>query len=852
MSINTLRPLFWVAFLLFSKFISAQTTPTTRTIVGLITDAITKEPIPYATVGSTLFGVGTNADENGIYELKVKNKVTELRYSTIGYEAKTIQVPRDEIKITINVALSPVGAQLSEVVIKSGKYRNKNNPAVELIELVVKNRDKNRVEKFSSFHEEQYEKTMMGFSNFSEKTKNKRVLKSWKFALDNVDTTIMTGVGVTPVYLQENLQDFYSRKSPKARKILVRGQKTVKFPMMDDAGIDLYLRQLYQEVDLYDNNVTILTNDFLSPIANTAPLFYRYYPADTQIIEGSKVVRLQFFPRNKADMLLQGDLYIALDSTFPVVRCVFTVNPQINLNFVKTLEMEQTFQKTTEGKWVLEEEEYRMDFGVFKKGLGLFGERIVKHSNSELGVEIPDSIFNDQFELRRLLPNADNRDAAFWKTERPVQLSAAESKTYSNIDSLQKTSLFKNVTNTIFILVMGHYKPVPQFEIGRINTFFAFNGVEGSRFRFGGRTRPEFSKRIHFEGYAAYGLQDERWKYGVATKFNFNKGRSYTSFPQNLLRISYQEDLRTPGVEAVVFVPTDQSPSITRGKNDKFFFLKRFNIQWDREFRNRFSTTVGFERREMTPLGSLKFVPTDDILKEGAPIISSKPFFTIRYAPGEEYYTTKNGWRQRIKFKTIWQLKYAHSFKNLLGSQYEYDEIIGSVYKFTRTPPFGYNYCYLEGGGVFGKAPYPFLSVHRANQSFGLRFQAYSLMNFMEFVSDRYVALNMEQAFYGFFLNKIPLIKKLKWRELATVKVLYGGITNQNKPIEGAGLYKLPTYKDGRPLTYTLEKKPYIEASVGVGNIFHIFRVDFVRRFTYISNPATAKYGIRVATKIEF
>ncbi len=853
-----LRPLFTAALLLSFQFLFSQATITTRVLSGRVTDESNGEPIPYATVGSTLLNIGTSTDENGFYELKIKKKVSELRFASIGYDTQTIQIPRDSEKMTIDVSLKPLTGQIKEVVVRSGKYRNKNNPAVELIRHVVENRDKNRVEKFGTFKEEQYEKTLMGLSNLSEKYRDKRVMKSWKFALDNIDTTLMSGVGVTPVYIQENLMDFYSRRDPKAKKIRIKASKTVKFPMMDDGGIDLYLRQLYQEVDLYDNSVVVLTNDFVSPISNNAPLLYRYYPADTTIVDGVKIVRLEFFPRQKMDMLLQGDLYIALDSTYPVTRAVFTVNPKISLNWVKTLEMEQKFAKNAQGKWVLAEEEYRMDFGLSKKGMGLFGERIVSHRNSTIDGAVPDSIFNDQFELRKMLPGAEGKADTFWNNNRHVELTQVEAATYKNIDSIQGTPLFKKIQNVLFIAVVGHYRPTPGIEIGRINTFYAWNPVEGNRFKFGGRTRPELSKRMNFEGYVAYGTEDKTFKYGGGINFSTNKNRPYNAFPISTIRVNYQEDLRTPGQDATVFVQQGISSSFTRGTNDKFFFLKRLAIQWDKEFRNKFSFNVGYDRRDYTALGSLKFIPTDEVLMEGAPVISSKPFIQIRFAPGEEYYTTKNGWRQRIKFKSIWTARYGRGVKDFLGGQYDYDELMVNLFKFTRTPPFGYNYLYVEAGGVFGKVPYPLLTIHKANQSFGYKFQAYSMMNFMEFASDRYVAVNMEQAFYGFFLNKIPLIKRLKWRELATVKVLYGQLTERNTPKNGSGLLELPSRTDKNgvevPLTYTFDqkKKPYVEASIGIGNIFHIVRVDFIRRFTYLNLPETSKYGVRFSAKLEF
>ncbi len=822
-------------------------------ITGHVRDASTKEALAFATVAAPGNATGTQTDENGRYSLRSSKPIREIRFSYVGYKSQTLSNNSDSVRMIMEVLLEPQTELLKEVVVKPKKYRNKNNPAVELIRLVVDNRKNNRVENFGTFQEEQYEKIMMGLSNLSEKTKNRRLLRSWKFAMDNVDTTKIQGAGIIPAYLQESIQDFYSQSDPKRRKTLVKATQKVRFPLLDDDGIEKYLRYMYQDVDIYDNYVVLLTDHFLSPIADNAPLFYRYYPADTIEENGSKIVRLQFFPRNKTDMLLQGDLYIALDSTYPVTRIVFSLNPNINLNWVRSLEVDQSFQKTPgTGKWVLSEESLSLDFGASKRSMGFFGERFISHQSPVINAAVSDSVFKKGEGNRVVLENAEKRDATYWEDSRHTELSAIEAATYKNIDSLQNTRLFINAARTIFTLTTGYWKPAPGYEIGPIHTFYSFNDVEGSRVRFGGRTNPTFSKRINLEGFGAYGFQDKRWKFGVGANISLSR-RAYNLFPYNLLRINYQEDLMVPGLIPVgTFARTNITTSFTRGANDRFHFQKKFNAQYEKEFTNKFSVMVGFERRQLEAVGSLRFISTEDVTVEGGPIVTAKPFIQLRFAPGEEYYQTKNGWRQRIRFNFISQVRYSRGMTGVLGGQYKFDEVVASAYKFSNTPPFGYNYFYVEAGGIFGKVPYPLLSVHRANQSYSYRFMAYNMMDFMEFVSDRYVAANIEHSFYGFFTNKIPLLRRLKLREYATFKILYGQVSAQNQPVAGSGLYEFPKYPDGTPLTYTLEDKPYMEVGIGIGNILKIFRVDLIRRLTYLDNPLAKPFGIRVAGQMQF
>jgi len=821
------------------------------TISGTVTDAATKEALAFASISVPAKNRGTRTDDKGFFELLSVTEIEEIRVSYVGYKTKIVPVQYQGFQAFISIALEVEEQMLREVVVRPKKYRNKDNPTVALIELVVKNRDRNRVENFDTYKEEQYEKIMMGVSNLSEKTKNRRILRSWKFAMDNEDTTKLQGSGIIPAYLQENIQDFYSKNNPKRNKKIINATQKVRFPLLDEEGMEKYLRYIYQDVNIYDNYVVLMTDHFLSPIANNAPLFYRYYPVDTTVVSGSKIVRLQFFPRNKTDMLLQGELFVALDSTYPVTKIVFSVNPNINLNWVRTLEVEQNFQKIPKTQqWVLKEESVGLDFGLSKLSMGIYGERYISHKLPEMNIALPDSVFRDQ-EISAL---ALKRDASFWEKNRHRPLSVTETATYVNMDSLQRTRLFSRTAKSMLFLIAGYWKPVHGFEVGPVGAAYAFNPIEGDRFRIGGRTNPEFSERVNLEGYAAYGLHDKNWKYGLGANISLSKNRSYNQFPYNMLRVNYYEDLIQPGVIPWgTFVRTNIGTSINRGINDRFFFQKRFNMQYEKEFLNHFSFMAGFERKEITPLGSLTFIPTEvGTLTEGAPIITSKPFFQVRYAPGEEFYQSKTGWRQRVRFNFIGLLRYSRGVSGLLGGQYQFDEVLVSAYKFTKIPPIGYNYLFVEAGGIFGKVPYPLLTLHRANQGYGYAFMRYNLMNFMEFASDRYVALNMEHSFYGFFTNKIPFIKKLKLRELATIKVLYGQVSDQNNPNKSDGLYKFPVYPDGTPLTYTLEKKPYVEASIGIGNIFKVLRVELVRRMTYLDHPGINKFGVRFAAQMQF
>ncbi len=847
-----MRSIIWALIALFFSIPSTEifSQKTTFTIVkGKVTDAETQEGLAFVSVAAPGFAAGTRTDENGFYLLRTEQKITKIQFNYLGYKTQVLPVKTGEDQ-TLDVSLEPSDQQLEEVTIKAKKYKRKDNPVVDLIELVIAHRDQNHIADLASYQDEQYEKIFLGLSNLNKNLKTSRLLRPIHFVFENIDTSKLGGLPVTPIFLQENVMDYYSQSSPKRWKKYIKASKSVRFgEMIDDDGMDKGLQYLYKEVDIYDNYVDMLSDQFMSPIANGAPLFYRYYAADTIEEAGKKIVRLEFYPKNKMDMLLQGDLYIALDSSYAITRVNFSVNPNINLNWVKELVVEQDFQLLPSGKWVMSTEDYRMHFGVNKRGVGMVAQRFVTHRNPRINPVLPDSVMRGKDSETVTLPNAMVMDNDYWETARPTPLNTAEAATYVNMDSLRKTRFYK-VSTKIAYALFGAHADVGKFQIGPISSFYSFNEVEGTRLKFGGRTGPKMSKRWRIEGWAGYGLRDLRWKYSIGGAYGL-KGTEFNKFPNNLLRVNYLHDVVLPVQNFQASQSASFANSVVRGANDKFFYYDRFNAQYEREYQNHFSIIVGAENRQFRPAGALFFEPAEGGGLVQDPVIATSGLVQLRYSPGETFYQSGTT-RSVVDFNYTTTLRYSKGFKGIASGEYDYHELVASLNKFSNTPPFGYNKCYLEAGGVFGKVPFPLLTIHRGNQTYFTQQFSYNLMNFMEFVSDRYATLMVEQYFGGFFLNKIPLLRRLKLRETCSFKILYGQVSAQNRPSENSGLLKFPTFPDGTPITYTLEDKPYIEAGVGITNIFKIFRVDLIRRFSYLEHPGAAKYGVRLGVWVEF
>ncbi len=819
-------------------------------VKGRVTDAETKDGLAFVSVAAPGFSAGTRTDENGYYLLRTDQKITKLQFSYLSYKTQVLPV-KTGVEQTLDVALLPETNQLEEVTIKAKKYKRKDNPVVELIELVIAHRDQNHIGDLATYQDEQYEKIFLGLSNLDEKLKSRKLLKPMRFVLENTDSSKLGGLPVLPVFLQENVMDYYSSADPKRWKKYIKATKSVRFgEMVDDEGLDKSLQYLYQEVDIYHNYVDMLSDQFMSPIAKNAPLFYRYYSADTLEDHGKKVVRLEFYPKNKQDMLLQGDLYVVLDSTYAISRINFSINPNINLNWVKELVVEQDYQLLPSGKWVLATEDYRMHFGYNKKGVGMVAQRLVIRRMPQINPVFPDTLLKGVANEVVSLPLASKAtDPLFWEQTRPIALNQAEAATYTNIDSLRNTRYYKTMTKLGYTVFGGHLD-LGKIQLGPIPTFYSFNDVEGGRLRIAARTGPKWSKNWRLTGNVGYGLEDKRWKYSIGGVFGF-KGTEFNKFPNHLLRVNYLHDMLLP-VQSFQGNPNATlANSVVRGLNDKFFYYDRFNVQYEREFPSHFSYQIGADQRQFRPAGALFFIPAEGSTAIQDPVIASSAFIQLRFSPGETFYQGGNT-RSIVDFNYTLMLRYAKGVRGIAGGQYDFHEITASYYKFMTTPPLGYSKLYIEAGGVLGKVPFPLLTLHRGNQSYIAQQFSYNLMNFMEFVSDRYATLMVDHYFQGFFLNKIPLIRKLKLRETCSLKVLYGQVSSPNRPENNPNLLKFPAFPDGRPITYTLERMPYVEASIGITNIFRFLRVDLIRRFSYLDHPGTTKYGVRFGVWVEF
>ncbi len=851
-----------LCFLFVNNSFSQVTKPKTKKpkftkVKGKVIDAETKEPLPFVNVFFVGATVGTTTDFNGNYSMSTQWGTNKVGASFVGYNTKEVEITMGKTNV-VNFELEPSTATLKEVTIKAKKkrYRRKNNPAVDLIKKVMDNKDRNRIRGQDYFEYDKYEKVELDLNNITDKFRNRKVFNKFQFIFDHVDTSEINGKPFLPVYIQETSSKTFFRKKPRTTREHRYGVKMSGLDeYWDNEGVVALMDVLYQDVNIYDNNVKIVDLEFVSPLGNLGVAFYRYYIIDTIQYKGQEVIDLAFMPANKNNLGFRGNIYITQDSNYTVTKAELSIMDQINMNWIDDLKIEQEFEEK-DNVYVLSKDKMTIDFKLAKKGIGFFGKKTNLYSNYLFNTPRDPETYDTSIKVKDDA-NVLNKSNEFWDEKRLEPLNEAELAVYQMIDTIQTIPAFRNTMDVLKLVLTGYYSFGP-IDVGPINGVYSFNDIEGGRLRIGGETNLDFHKQLKLEGTLIYGFKDEEWKYSAAAEWSFNK--DFEVNPRHRVRVSYQHDTNFPG-QSLAFVNEDNwLLSFKRGIVDKMLFYDAYRVDYLKEFRNDFSYNLLFERKWQQPLGALNF-PYNDGVDTIRQINTTEVGLNLRWAPNEQFVQGRE-FRYAIFNKyPVFTLKYGAGIKGFFGGDYNYHRMTFNVFKKFNLSVFGFAHANLEAGKVFGDdIPYLLMNLPRANQTYSYQTYSYNMMNFLEFVSDEYVSFNVRYFMNGFIFNKIPLIKRLKLREIVSFKLLYGRISDSNNPNleENDHLIELPLDENGMTSTFTLEDKPYMEGSVGITNIFKVLTLDLVKRMTYLDLPNQANLfgvkglGIRFRFGLEF
>ena len=831
--------------------------PANAQLSGVVQDASTGDSIPYASLVYKGHKVFATCNGSGRFVIE-RHDGWSITISAVGYQQRVINVT-ESTRSPLNISLKTDTKQLGEVVVKAKRkrYKRKDNPAVELMRKVIAAKKLTDLSNHEYYQYNKYQKITLALNDIKPSQLSTGMFKKAPWLSKQVETSPYNNKMILPVSVDETVTQKIYRKSPHSEKDIIKGQSSTGINELFQTGdiLSVTLKDVFSDVNIYNDQVRLLQYPFTSPIGKDAIGFYRFYIEDTVYVDKDKCFELSFTPNNPQDFGFRGELFILADSSWQVKKCILNIPKRSDVNFVENLKVIQEFTRLPDGEWSLSVDDMvaEMSFAKFlQKAVVIRTTRLSDYAFDEL----PNKLFKSKKKEVKMA-NAMMQDEAFWKQYRQVELTKSESGMDEFIHNLEQVRGFKYAIfgARAFIenfVETGTQKSPSKVDIGPINTMVTTNFIDGLRTRLSAQTTANLDSNLFLSGYYARGWNSQKNYYSGTVTYSFNK-KNYLprEFPKRTISFTSTYDVGTPSDK---FINTDKDNVFTSFKIhqiNKMLFYNRQELAFEREEDWGFKTTINFKTEESQPTGELFFQRMGET--SYVPRIRTTELgVKLRLAPGETFINTK---QRRLPINLdapVFELSHTMGFDGLLGGQYKYNYTEVNLYKRFWMKSWGKIDCYVKGGAEWNKVPFPLLIIPAANLSYIIEDETFNLINNMEFLNDRFASLDVSWDMNGKIFNRIPLLKKLKWREYIGCKVLWGQLTDKNNPYLAQNandpeLFQFPS------TSYVMDnKKPYVELVLGVHNIFKILHVEYVRRLNYLSLPTSTKDGIRFMFRMTF
>lgn len=820
---------------------------TTQTVSGVVVDSITGEPVPYAAVLLTATDRGALTDADGFFSLTTARPFKGVQVSVMGYSTKTVARPRHGERMRIE--LVPTGMKLAEVVIKpkKEKYSKKNNPAVDLMRRVRAGAEKNTPERNSWYNYDKYERITLALDDVSE---DGALVRKFPLLKEHMDTSALTGRPILNVALREKSSRVSYRRDPESRKELVAGLRHEGIDdMLDPAATQALYEDLLREVDIYGNDIPLVRNRFVSPLSRIAPDFYKYYITDTVTVGADSCVVLTFVPHNPASTGFVGRLYVDKnDSTALVRRIEMNIPADINLNYINNLKIVQEYERAPDGSRLKTLDDMVLEAGLFSNGNQLYARRVDKYANHDFNEPVDKGVFS-LMAPSTVIGGASARSEEWWNRARLSAPSGAEKSVGRMMTGLRQNKFFYWTEKIVKVLATGYIQTGPQsrYDLGPVNTLVSYNDLEGVRFRVGGMSTANLSPRFFTREWVAYGLRDHRWKYSVELEWSF-RDKTYHSreFPVHAFRATHSYNVDMLGQHFRYTNPDNVFLSLRSSKDDMMTYQRLSKLEYILELENNFSVeaSVAHSRQEESRL--LRF--TDGYGNSLGHLTTAGISLKLRYAPGEKFYQTKSA-RIPINLDApVIELSHTFAPAGILGNRWGLNVTELRFSKRFWLSAFGKVDVVLKGGHIWNTSAFTNLLIPNANLSYTIQPESFSMMKALEFLTDSYAQWDLTYWGNGILFNLVPGLKKAQLREVVNFKGVWGHLSSRNMPWRHPSLPQFPAGAMPRPMTDT----PYMEASVGLDNIFRILRLDYVWRLTYRSTPGVSHSGLRLMLHFTF
>lgn len=832
-------------------------------ISGAVTDEETGDSISFASIMYKGHNLTTVANAFGQYSIE-RHEGWNITVSAVGYKTRIIPI-NSRTRKRLNIALKPDKQQLAEVTVKSkrSRYSRKDNPAIELMRRVVAAKKKTDLSNNDFYRYNKYEKLTLALNDLTPEQLESSLFKKKPWLLNQVEVSPYTNKLVLPISVDETVSQKFYRKSPHDEKNIIQGQTSTGINDYFQTGdvLNVVVKDVFTNVDLYQDDIRILQRPFTSPMSEKGIGFYRYYIEDTLAIGQDSCIHLAFVPNNMQDMGFRGDLYILKDSTLHLRRCQLSIPKQSNVNFVKSLQVLQEYEKLSDGQWVLTTDDMITELELFEFiNAGAIVTRVTRYSDYDFS-EVPKKIFHGQ-KKEVFEADAQMRDKKFWDQYRQVELTRSENSMDKFMENIENMKGFKYIIYGLKTIVENSMETGnPNYvDLCPINTLLTRNYVDGWRTRLSAKTTANLNKHLFLSGYYAHGWGSHRNYYDAEMTYSLNAKKYLPhEFPRRTITIQASQDICSPSDR---FMESDKDNifvAIKWAETNKMMSYSRQKVSFEYETDGGLKAIISGKTEENEAFGAMNyqtldkpFVAVSDKTGNGEYLRTTEASVYLRYAPGETYINRKNHRRVINLDAPVFSLSHTMGFNGVLGGDYNFHLTEAHIFKRFWLNSWGKFDVDLKGGIEWNQVPYPLLIMPAANSSFIIQKNTFSLINTMEFINDRYASLMLSWDLNGKILNRIPLAKKLYWREYLGLRMLWGDLSDKNNPYlsENAGNPRLMYFPEGSNIMDS--NRPYMEMVVGIHNIFKFFRVEYVKRLTYKDLPSAPHWGMRYGVSLTF
>ena len=803
-------------------------------VSGKIIETVSGSPVPFATVAVPETLIGTTTSFDGIYRLELSGDVDSLVASYVGFVQKTKAIKPGQNQ-TLNFQLEEDIFNLESVVVLAGE-----NPAFDILRQVVENKELNDKNSLEAFQYEAYTKLEVDVNHITDNFRKGKVISQIQSVLDSIEQIAgEDGLPILPIFLSEAISNYYYKSNPGMTHEEMIRTKISGVGVTDGTTTSQLIGSTFQQYNFYSNWLNIFEKGFASPIGNGWRANYDYELSDSLYLEETYCYRLDFWPKRSQDLAFQGTMWITRDE-FALKRMDASIEKSANLNFIKKLKIQQENVQTSAGPWMSEKTRVLVEVaGLTKESAGVLAKFYVSLKDIVVNEPKEDAFYNRPIST---VEGFRKKDENYWAEKRHDPLSQTELNVFEMIDTLNSIPVIKTFTKVAKTVGTGYYK-VGKLDIGPYWSMLAQNDVEGYRIGLGATTNFAFSNKWILSGLVNYGIDDQEWKYqGKAERIISRKIWTTMSFEHikdvDPVWILNEDDL---GPAYAGFARWGILARPFRHKESTFKFQTS-------PFRG-FTQNIKFKSQSFKAVDSRTFSfrvePGNTTSEVSSSYNTTEVVFESRISKDELFLIDDN---RRISLGTIkWpviKLKYTLGLKGTLDGDFDYHKLELGIGKRVKMGVFGYANVDANGGYTFSQLPYPLLKTHAGNELPAYVDFTFNLMNYFEFSSDQYVELRYRHHFEGFILNRIPLMKKLKWRLIGNVNMIQGGVRQENRADinelidDGSGNQILPfsTFKKGIP---------YVEVGYGIENIFKVFRISAFHRLTYANLPNSNDFGLK-------